>query len=153
MPGVRDFLDRFRPAGAPGTASGAGVPTDRRADATAELAPVLAALTGIERECAALRDEAARDAAQWADEAARQASALVARAAVSAAAERAEAAAQGRRRVRVEAAGIAAAAVEEAEAVRRNAELRLPDLLARVVDRVRADLATLLRGRPAGGRR
>jgi hypothetical protein len=153
VPGVHDFLDRFRPAGAPGTASGAGVPIDRRANAAAELAPVFAALADTERECAGLRDEAARDAARWADEAARQASALVARATVSAAAERAEAAARGRRRVRVETAGIVASAAEDAEAVRRDFELLLPDLVVRVVGRVRADLVTLVGDRSAEVRR
>jgi hypothetical protein len=129
------------------------VPTDRRASAAAELAPVLAALVEIERECAALRDEAARDAARWADEAARQASALVATASVSAVAERADAAARGRRRVRVEATQLAAAAADEAEAVRRGIELLLPDVVARVVERVRGHLATLVRDRPTESRR
>ena len=152
MPGVRDFLGRFRPAGAPGMASGAAVPTDRRADAAAELAGVLAAVAEFERECVAVRDDAARDAAQWTDDAARQASALVARAVEAAAAERAEAAARGRLRVQLEAAEIAAAAAEEAAAVRRDAESRLPVLVARVVERVRGELASVTRDPSADAR-
>ena len=62
MPGVRDLLYRFRPAGAPGPPSAAAVPADRVADRVAELAPVFALLAETETRCAVLREEAARDA-------------------------------------------------------------------------------------------
>jgi hypothetical protein len=64
MAGWRDFLDRFRPAGAPGAASPGGVPVDRAAAAAAELIPVLerldAAQDEADRRRAAAQDEAAR---------------------------------------------------------------------------------------------
>jgi len=62
MPNVRDILRRFRPAAAPGPAATGGVPADRVAEREAELAPVLALLEDVERECAQLL-EAARAAA------------------------------------------------------------------------------------------
>ena len=74
MPQLGDFLNRFRPAGAPGAASRAGVPADRAAELSAELDPVLALLAAADAECARLvaeaEDEASRIAAQGRDEAA-----------------------------------------------------------------------------------
>ena len=46
MANLRDFVRRFRPAGAPGAAAPAGVPADRGAEQAAELAPVFEALHG-----------------------------------------------------------------------------------------------------------
>jgi hypothetical protein len=54
MPRVREFLDRFRPAGAPGAATATGVPVERRLGLETELAPVFAALAGVQEECAAV---------------------------------------------------------------------------------------------------
>jgi F0F1-type ATP synthase membrane subunit b/b' len=51
VPQLGDYLSRFRPAGAPGAAARAGVPADRAAEASAELAPVLARLAETESEC------------------------------------------------------------------------------------------------------
>ena len=48
---VRDFLDRFRPAGVPGTASRAGVPADLAGEPAGELQTVLALLVGTDAEC------------------------------------------------------------------------------------------------------
>ncbi|HEX7745917.1 MAG TPA: hypothetical protein VF462_11720, partial [Micromonosporaceae bacterium] len=62
MPAVRELLDRFRPAGAPGAASAAGVPADRQTTASAELDPVFAALADVVAKCAGLRATAVRDA-------------------------------------------------------------------------------------------
>ena len=56
MPRVRDVLYRFRPAGAPGAASSAGVPVDRSADLAAELEPVFALLADTEQEVCRLYD-------------------------------------------------------------------------------------------------
>ena len=50
MPHVRDFLSRFRPAGAPG-AGRAAVPADRRRELESELGPVLMLLDGPSAEC------------------------------------------------------------------------------------------------------
>lgn len=49
MPAMRDFLERFRPAGAPGPAA-AAVPADRPAELAAELEAVFALLNEAEAE-------------------------------------------------------------------------------------------------------
>ena len=50
MPHMRDFLSRFRPAGAPG-AGPAAVPADRRRELESELGPVLMLLDAPSAEC------------------------------------------------------------------------------------------------------
>ena len=62
MPRVRDLLYRFRPSGAPGAATAAGVPVDRTAKLAAELDPVFARLADTEEECAAILAEGRRRA-------------------------------------------------------------------------------------------
>jgi hypothetical protein len=62
MPQLRDFLDRFRPAGAPGAAGRAAVPAERQGELAAELLPVLALLEGMDRECARLLAQAQGEA-------------------------------------------------------------------------------------------
>ena len=64
MPGWRDFLDRFRPAGAPGAASAAAIPIDRAAAAAAELMPLLERLDLAQDEAQRLRAAAREQAAQ-----------------------------------------------------------------------------------------
>lgn len=78
MPQARDFLDRFRPAGAPGAASRAGVPADRAAELASELAPVLALLAGTDAECHRIVTVARRDAEQVGERAREQAAVLAA---------------------------------------------------------------------------
>jgi len=51
VPGLRDYLDRFRPAGVPG-AGGAGVPADRPRELETELTTVLALLDAVHAESA-----------------------------------------------------------------------------------------------------
>jgi hypothetical protein len=58
LPQLGDFLNRFRPAGAPGAASRIGVPADRAAELSAELEPVLAMLAATEAECSRLVTQA-----------------------------------------------------------------------------------------------
>ena len=60
----RDLLQRFRPAGAPGTAATAGVPADRVAELSAELEPVLALLDEVTEVAGRIRAEGTRDAAR-----------------------------------------------------------------------------------------
>ena len=129
MPRVRDLLYRFRPAGAPGSASATGVPVDR----TAELLPLIERLAETERQCELIREQAQRDA-----DAIRARHTEVARnVAVTARddieAERARAATQ----VRQQADRLAAAALmearQEASQLQRRAAQRLPAYLARVV--------------------
>lgn len=64
MPGWRDFLDRFRPAGAPGAASAGAIPIDRAAAAAAELMPLLERLDTAQDEVQRLRAAAREQAAQ-----------------------------------------------------------------------------------------
>jgi hypothetical protein len=143
MPGVRDLLDRFRPAGAPGAATGAGVPVDRRAGAEAELEPVFAALAATARECAGIRARARQEADRLTRSAAEQAELLVARARAAEQAERAAAASALRRDAQADLAAVAAAAERTADRVRREAEEHMPGLVAAVRDRVRAELTGL----------
>lgn len=78
MPGLRDFLSRFRPAGTPGAAARPGVPVDRVAEREAELQPVLALLADTEQEAARIRCAAAEQAQQRRETARRQAEAILA---------------------------------------------------------------------------
>lgn len=144
MPAVRELLDRFRPAGAPGAASAAGVPADRQRTASAELDPVFAALADVVAKCAGLRATAVRDAARREAEAAEKARVLVARARADAPAQRAAAAARLREGGAAEATRILDRAAAEADAIRRRAQERRPDLVDRVVAQVRRDLAALV---------
>jgi hypothetical protein len=63
MPHWRDFLDRFRPAGAPGSATARGIPVDRAAAAAAELMPLLVLLDDVQDEAEQLRRAAGTRAA------------------------------------------------------------------------------------------
>jgi vacuolar-type H+-ATPase subunit H len=143
VPAVRDLLERFRPAGAPGAATAAGVPADRRATVEAELEPIFGALDEVTRQGEETRLTASRAADHRLADAQQQARAIVARAATEAEAERAAAAAQLRSRAAREVAEIAAGAAAAAHAVRRDGEQTHPQLLVRVVERVRVELAAV----------
>lgn len=150
MPTVRDLLDRFRPAGAPGPAGAAGVPADRREWVADELAPVFATLAGVEAECDRIRADAERAAARRRAEAAEQARTAVARARGEAPAIRAATAARTREDTAAELAQLADRTAAEADEVRTHSARQLPGLLAQVVERVRQDLAALDGAPPAG---
>jgi hypothetical protein len=137
---VRDILDRFRPAGTPGAATAAGVPADRRESAAAELEPVFAALAETVARCAAVRREAAAKAEHDRHEAAERAHAILARAHAGAEAERASAAAALRQDAELSASEGLRRAMARAEEIRRAGGARLPDLVERALDRVRADI-------------
>lgn len=149
MPRVRDLLYRFRPAGVPGAATAAGVPTDRVADLTAELAPVFAALEATEEECTTLVADAEREAATRRERDQGRARAAVESARAKAPAERAEVIAHLR-------ADSDHASRDALERARRDAELvatassaRAPAYAEDVVARVRALLETAP-GQPRG---
>jgi len=136
VPYLRDFLSRFRPAGAPG-AGRAAVPADRRRELESELGPVLDLLDGPGAECAAMLAAARQDADQIIAAARAEADAIM-----SAAEQRAGAsvAALVREQVaaaRTEAAAIAAAGTAEAAAIRDRALPRVPLLAGRAVALVR----------------
>ena len=140
MPRLRDILERWRPAGAPGSAGGVGVPSDRLAAVAQELEPVFAALAEVEQACHRLGEEAQEAAAARLSEAGGQARTLIARGRVDAEAERAAAAARVRELVSADIAHLAAEAEKAADEVRRAAASHRSQQLARVMARVRADL-------------
>jgi hypothetical protein len=76
LPQFRDFLARFRPAGAPGAASRVGVAADRAHEVSAELEPVLALLAATHAERERIVADARRDAQQIMDEAREQAAVI-----------------------------------------------------------------------------
>jgi vacuolar-type H+-ATPase subunit H len=127
---ARDFLDRFRPAGAPGSAARAGVPADRAAELAAEVEPVLALLDDTHAECEriveAARQEAARITAQARAEAAR----IGQEADRNARAARDETAAEVLAQAKAEVEETAAEAGQQALQIRRLARRRLPELVA-----------------------
>jgi hypothetical protein len=145
---LRDFLERFRPAGTAGPAGAAGVPADRLAGAEEELAPVFAVLAGVERESAAIRARAERSAERRTVQADRMAAAIVARARSQAAAERATAASGIREAGRSGLQSISEAADRTAAAVRTAAMLRMPAVVEHVVIRSRELAESAARERP-----
>jgi len=119
LPQARDFLDRFRPAGAPGAASRAGVPANRAAELSAELGPTLALLAETDAECGRIVAAARRDAKWIADSAREQAATLAADAQDRARAAREAAVEQALAAARAEASATVSAA--QARASRRRA--------------------------------
>lgn len=138
MSPVRDFLQRFRPAGTPGKAAAAGVPADRARDLAAELEPVFALLAEAEAERSRILAEAERDARQIRDTGHRRADDLVATAQRRAQGVRADAAAAALARAETEAAFAARSAEQEAQAIREHAAQRMPGYVGRAVQIVRA---------------
>ncbi|HTY73602.1 MAG TPA: hypothetical protein VMI11_14475 [Actinomycetes bacterium] len=137
MPRVRDLLYRFRPAGAPGAASAAGVPVDRRADMASELAPLFGLLTDTEGECVRIRERADADAAETRREAATEAGDILATARRAADGERAAAASRVGVRAAAETQAEARGAEARAAAVRAAGEGRLDAVVDAVMERVR----------------
>ncbi|HEU5161042.1 MAG TPA: hypothetical protein VFU43_28855 [Streptosporangiaceae bacterium] len=137
MPGMRDFLQRFRPAGASGAAA-AAVPADRRVALAAELEPVFALFTDVEDERRRLLDQADQEARSIRATGRAQATALIARARAQADAERAAAATDVREATAAHDADLLDTARQEAAVVRRTAAARLPALVAEAVETVRA---------------
>lgn len=139
MPQARDFLDRFRPAGAPGAASRAGVPGNRAAELSAELEPALTLLADAHAECGRMIATARRDAERIADDARQQAAALAAEAHDRARTAREAAMEQALAAARAEASAAVSAA--QARAGRRRAAFatsQADHLAAVAVELVRA---------------
>ncbi len=136
MPHLRDFLSRFRPAGAPG-AGRAAVPADRRRERELELSPVLMLLDGPSAECSEIVAAAQREAGHIVRAARAEAdhirSAASRRAAVSVD-ELVQAAVAA---ARTEAAAITATGAADAAAITQRAQRRLPSLAGRAVALVR----------------
>ncbi len=142
MPRVRDWLDRFRPAGGPGAPSAAGVPTDRHAAASAELAPVFAALAEAGRIAQDARRSAADQAGRLVAGAHEQAMTVVDRAQM------------GWEQVRAaEEARVRSEASEVPEPAPRGAGTTPAEVAERVATQVRLDVARLANAqRPRGDR-
>ena len=136
MADLRDFLSRFRPAGAPGAAR-AGVPADRSRELEAELSPVLALLAGTDAECGQLIERARGDAARMTDQARVQAAAIAAAAGRRAEAAREEAARQAMASAREEAATVVRHAERQAARTRELASQRMPALVSQAVGTIR----------------
>jgi hypothetical protein len=138
VPRVRDLLYRFRPVGAPGAASAAGVPVDRRADIAAELEPLFAQLARTERACAEVREQGRRDAERVRARDAEQARAIVAAANAGTRAERAAANTTMQQHAKDESAAMLAAAQHEARNLHSRAAERIPEYLTRVLGSIRS---------------
>lgn len=137
MPKLRNLLDRLRPAGIPGAAARAGVPADRVAELTAELAGVFGAFEPVEAECRAIRAAAERDARDVRQRAADQAEAMVADARANAGVQRAAAAAEAARHVSAGREALEADAERLAARIRVRADERMPALVERAMEILR----------------
>ena len=136
MPHMRDFLSRFRPAGAPG-AGRAAVPADRRRQLEAELGPVLMLLDGPSAACSGIVAAAQRDAEHIVRRARAEADHIRSAAQERALASVAELVQQAIATARVEATAVASAGAAEAAAINMRAGQRLPLLTDRAVALVR----------------
>jgi hypothetical protein len=143
MPGVREFLLRLRPAGAPGQAAAAGVPADLKARASEELDPVFAALRSALLECERLRSEAQTQAAATVSAANERARTIRGQADGAAAAERARVAAGLMARADAEVTELAEQARAEAVEVQRAAAGAQDARIAQVLAHVRQQLSAL----------
>lgn len=138
MPKGRDFLDRFRAAGAPGAVGRAGVPADRARELADELGPVLALLDDTHHECERITAGAGQQAERILAAARAEAGRIAAEAAQQARAARDEAASQVLAQAGEQAAAVASAAGEQARQASEQAAQRLPALVAKAIDLVRA---------------
>lgn len=149
MPVATDLLHRFRPAGAPGSASVAGVPEDVADRRAAELAPVFAALATTHAQADRIRAGAEAEARRLEEDATRRAASLRAGAAQDAEAVAAGVVARARARAAEEERAGDAAAARQEQLVMTSAEAALDDDVAAVRTRVLRRLADLVqRGRP-----
>jgi vacuolar-type H+-ATPase subunit H len=136
VPHMRDFLSRFRPAGAPG-AGRAAVPTDRRRQLESELGTVLMLLDEPSAEGSGIVAAARRNAEQMLRLARSEADGIRAAAQQRAAASVAELVQEAVVAARAEAAAIASAGAAEAAAITERARQHLPLLTDQAVALVR----------------
>lgn len=144
MATIRDLLERLRPAAVPGAATAAGVPADQRARLEAELAPVFAVLERVDAGCAAVRATASAEADRIRTATAEAEAAALGQARAQAPAEQASAAAAVQRDAEAELAAITSAARARTQRLHQELERRLPQLVAEVVTRVRAELLAVI---------
>lgn len=137
---LSEILQRFRFHGVPGAAAPTGVPVDRTRDIEDELAPVFAALDGVQRRATALVAGAERAAALRRATAVEEADRIVASAWSAAIAARADAAAATLGVAAQERDSLLVAGRVEVERIGRVAEERMPAVAASAVQRVLASL-------------
>lgn len=133
-----NILDRFRPVGTPGAAGPAGVPAADDQGRAAELAPVFAALAGDLAACEALIAEARLSAEGEVARAREQAAAIVADARLDAGAARARAAARLEQEASKRDAQVLEQARQEAAALEKTGQARLPAVVSEVIDNLLA---------------
>ena len=137
MTALHAFLERFRPAGAPGAPDSAGVPANRSRELEAELSPVLSLLDEVDSESAHIIERARHDAGHVIAAARDQAAAQLAGSARRARAARDEAAQAVLAAAQAEAAATVASAARRASQARERAEPRIPALASKAVELVR----------------
>jgi vacuolar-type H+-ATPase subunit H len=140
---IRDILRRFRPAGAPGPATGAGVPVDHLAEIGTELAPILALLVDTREQAAGIRQAAEVEARRRIAEADQASARMLAEAHARAAAARAEAFTAGRAEADRAGAATMTAARREAGLIRARARSRLSDYVDRAAGLALAEVGVL----------
>lgn len=140
VPSLLDVLERFRPTGAPGAATSAGVPADRRADASAELEPVFAELAGALTECERIRQRAVASAGRRQAEAAQRVRVVLSGARAQCAADRAAEAALLREQAEVAFREDVDRAAATTAQLRDRAQAHRSDLVAQIVRRVRDEV-------------
>jgi hypothetical protein len=140
MPTLRELLNRFRPAAAPGAAGSVAVPADRAAERSAELAPIFQALAATRAEADAIRSAAAARAADRRSEAAAAAVRIVTDAHRDFDAQRAAGYAAARAGVEAATGALIDDGRRSADAVRRHARQRLPRLVPDVVTAALAEV-------------
>ena len=134
----RDWFERFRPAGAPGSPSLPGVPTAGR-ECDEALAKVLAHLDPAEQDCARIRADAEKEARRRRDSASRDAAAILTAATAQSPTTRAAAFARA-------AQGVGAAegpAADPVEKLRGAVRRRMPATVAEVHRALIEDLTML----------
>jgi len=136
MPALETFLHRLRIHGVPGAAGAAGVPVDRVAEVTAELAPIFDLLEETGRRAAQLVAEGERGAARARARASDEARRLAAEARADVVAQRAQAAAATLARSADARSAVLAEGRAEAERVDRVVPERMPSVRAELVRRV-----------------
>ncbi len=134
-----NFLDRFRPVGAPGAARGTGRAEEVRGPAT-ELAPVFAALAPDLESARTLVVDAQRSAEKMVAEARARAAAVTAQARLDAVTVRAQAAAAVEKASTARDRRLLARAHREASSVEARAEVELAAAAQRVIERMVEDL-------------
>ena len=130
------FLDRFRPAGAPGPAGPVGVPAVDDQGPTAELAAVFAALAPDVTWAQALIEEAQKAAQSAVPRAREQVASILTRARIDAGVEHAKAAARVEQAASELDERVRAGARKQAAQVAERGGARIPALIGEIVEDV-----------------